>query len=342
MTQEGDEKVQKRPGKVGRVEITAEGSTFTQLFEVSKIAVCIRFSWSRSTHRCTQNFAAGKEWIAVSNKKKLTLYHVATKVTRVFRHPREVTALAFHPTEDYLITGEVNGSISRWQSLSVHERDEPIATNYHWHAHACHAVAFTPDGAYVLSGGEEVRSTLLILLPRRRCHHLLHPFELFIVLRRVSIHSVCHLLRLTHTLVCVGRMATGDRQEDLRSAHRPRTDHQHLCRKRLLCLRRFSARQRHPHYQRIFYEAGSADSGHQQRCARSKPYHSDLVTHLPLSALLPIDWRPLVGFVQDPRTNCIVTNTYPGFASLQVYDVLRDAHVGDFEVEPQSVAIKVR
>lgn len=61
-----------------------------------------------------------------------------------------------------------------------------------------------------------------------------------------------------------------------------------------------------------------------------------------LSALLPIDWRPLVGFVQDPRTNCIVTNTYPGFASLQVYDVLRDAHVGDFEVEPQSVAIKVR
>lgn len=73
---------------------------------------------------------------------------------------REITALAFHPLEDYLITGELNGSISRWQSLSVTEREEPVVSNYHWHAHACRSVAFTPDGAYILSGGDEVRVSI--------------------------------------------------------------------------------------------------------------------------------------------------------------------------------------
>ena len=76
--------------------------------------------------------------------------------------PERLTCLAFHPTEEYFATGDVKGNIRIWyclnESLPVSVRGvekKAQTTTLHWHAHAVSSIAFTPNGAYLLSGGEE-------------------------------------------------------------------------------------------------------------------------------------------------------------------------------------------
>jgi NET1-associated nuclear protein 1 (U3 small nucleolar RNA-associated protein 17) len=76
--------------------------------------------------------------------------------------PERLTCVTCHPTEDYFATGDVKGVIRLWYCL-----DERITvktpglekkaqtTAWHWHAHAVSSLAFTSNGAYLLSGGEE-------------------------------------------------------------------------------------------------------------------------------------------------------------------------------------------
>lgn len=73
-----------------------------------------------------------------------------------------LTCIAFHPVEDYFATGDLKGNIRLWYCL-----DEPSTVkvvglekktqtaSFHWHAHAVSSLAFTANGAYLLSGGEE-------------------------------------------------------------------------------------------------------------------------------------------------------------------------------------------
>lgn len=90
------------------------------------------------------------------------------------------TSLAAHPTEDCFATGEDTGRIRVWYILETSflqrltnairtaSRDTPdpslipqgAASILHWHAHAVTAVRFTPNGAYLLSGGEEATLVL--------------------------------------------------------------------------------------------------------------------------------------------------------------------------------------
>jgi NET1-associated nuclear protein 1 (U3 small nucleolar RNA-associated protein 17) len=76
--------------------------------------------------------------------------------------PEALTCLAFHPSEDYFATGDDKGNIRLWYCLNdqvvvtaagVEKRAQ--TTTLHWHAHAVASVTFTPNGAYLLSGGEE-------------------------------------------------------------------------------------------------------------------------------------------------------------------------------------------
>ncbi|KAJ3548860.1 hypothetical protein NMY22_g1106 [Coprinellus aureogranulatus] len=75
--------------------------------------------------------------------------------------PERLTCLAMHPSEDYFATGDEKGNIRIWYCLNskvagskgVEQRSQ--TTSLHWHAHAVSALAFTPNGAYLLSGGEE-------------------------------------------------------------------------------------------------------------------------------------------------------------------------------------------
>ncbi|KAL0951558.1 hypothetical protein HGRIS_008240 [Hohenbuehelia grisea] len=76
--------------------------------------------------------------------------------------PEHLTCLACHPSEEYFATGDDQGNIRLWYCLN---EDQPVdakdvekkaqTTVMHWHAHAVASIAFTPNGAYLLSGGEE-------------------------------------------------------------------------------------------------------------------------------------------------------------------------------------------
>ncbi|KAA1467968.1 WD40 repeat-like protein [Dentipellis sp. KUC8613] len=79
-----------------------------------------------------------------------------------FVSPEALTCLTCHPTEDYFATGDVKGNIRLWyclnESVIVHTpgvESRASTTTLHWHAHPVSALAFTPNGAYLLSGGEE-------------------------------------------------------------------------------------------------------------------------------------------------------------------------------------------
>ncbi|KAJ7110056.1 WD40 repeat-like protein [Mycena epipterygia] len=76
--------------------------------------------------------------------------------------PERLTCLAFHPSEDYFATGDEKGNIRLWYCLNDQLPVKPVGvekktqtTTLHWHAHAVSSIAFTPNGAYLLSGGEE-------------------------------------------------------------------------------------------------------------------------------------------------------------------------------------------
>lgn len=85
-----------------------------------------------------------------------------------------LTCLAFHPTESYFATGNARGQIRLWygvldeieaakgkegvKSITTGTKDgatEASTAVLHWHAHPVASLAFTPNGAYLLSGGEE-------------------------------------------------------------------------------------------------------------------------------------------------------------------------------------------
>ncbi|KAF8203796.1 WD40-repeat-containing domain protein [Pholiota molesta] len=76
--------------------------------------------------------------------------------------PERLRCLAFHPSEEYFATGDDKGVIRLWYCLNdnlavnTHGVEKRTQTRpFHWHAHAVSSICFTPNGAYLLSGGEE-------------------------------------------------------------------------------------------------------------------------------------------------------------------------------------------
>ena len=86
------------------------------------------------------------------------------------------TTVVCHPTASYFATGDTRGSIRLWYILNEESLNNLRAASekanasekgkanivpsaamsvLHWHAHAVSSLAFTPNGAYLLSGGEE-------------------------------------------------------------------------------------------------------------------------------------------------------------------------------------------
>ena len=76
--------------------------------------------------------------------------------------PEKLSCLAFHPSEEYFATGDEKGTIRLWYCLNdrialnaVGVEKKAQTTTLHWHAHSVSSLSFTPNGAYLLSGGEE-------------------------------------------------------------------------------------------------------------------------------------------------------------------------------------------
>ena len=112
--------------------------------------------------------------VAGTTKKTLKIWNSSTRKSRKWTHSRKLTVVALHPTAPHAVTGDVDGKILLWynvarpqskisttenhangDSIQKVARHETTTTSLHWHAHRVSALAFTPDGHYLLSGGEE-------------------------------------------------------------------------------------------------------------------------------------------------------------------------------------------
>ncbi|KZT02424.1 WD40 repeat-like protein [Laetiporus sulphureus 93-53] len=87
-----------------------------------------------------------------------------------FVSPEHLTCFTFHPSEEYFATGDAIGCVRLWYCLNAGAmvkatgvKRTPQTTMMHWHAHAVSSIAFTPNGAYLLSGGEEAALVIWVL-----------------------------------------------------------------------------------------------------------------------------------------------------------------------------------
>ncbi|GAC75669.1 WD40 repeat protein [Moesziomyces antarcticus T-34] len=118
------------------------------------------------------------EWLVVVGNDKVQVartHDLTSGFTRFIsshpgaQHRRDsMTCMAFHPTDPTrLVTGDASGRIRVWYCLqnnfmapSKAEADDGMerhapSTVLHWHAHAVSSLCFSPNGAQLLSGGEE-------------------------------------------------------------------------------------------------------------------------------------------------------------------------------------------
>lgn len=155
---EGDEK--DKNGVVLRVSLKPRVTSTNSKMLTSSNVVPV----GKTRHVVGLSLSSSGSWlVAVAGHKAYVASTSSLKLGFTkYVSPEALTCLAFHPSEDYFATGDDKGSIRLWYCLNdqvaasatgVEKRAQ--TTTLHWHAHAVASIAFTPNGAYLLSGGEE-------------------------------------------------------------------------------------------------------------------------------------------------------------------------------------------
>ncbi|KAJ7727818.1 WD40 repeat-like protein [Mycena maculata] len=109
-------------------------------------------------------FSPSGEWLVAIGGHKAYVASATSLSSGFIKYvsPERLTCIAFHPSEDYFASGDEKGYIRLWYCLNEQASSKSVGvekklqtTSLHWHAHAVSSIAFTPNGAYLLSGGEE-------------------------------------------------------------------------------------------------------------------------------------------------------------------------------------------
>lgn len=125
------------------------------------------------------------EFVGIQSKRTLYIWKVPAddsgSVAKKMKlhHTKEFTTLAFHPNGSIVAAGDVTGRILVWRGfgsrtltgfeqtkpvLTQHEEERPgvradddadSCTTWHWHSSEVKFLAFSSDGAYLYSGGNE-------------------------------------------------------------------------------------------------------------------------------------------------------------------------------------------
>ncbi|KNC77459.1 hypothetical protein SARC_10080 [Sphaeroforma arctica JP610] len=108
-------------------------------------------------------FSHDGKYLALVSKTSLIVIDLPKKHRTKFEGRARFSTVRFHPDGDIMATGDEQGRVTLWYSFrevlakeqkKVHT-SECITSTLHWHAHAVSSIAFTSDGAYLLSGGVE-------------------------------------------------------------------------------------------------------------------------------------------------------------------------------------------
>lgn len=109
-------------------------------------------------------FSSSGEWLVATAGHKAYVASLSSPNPQFTKYvsPERLCCLAFHPSEDYFATGDGKGNIRLWYCLNdqvnvkaVGVEKKTQTSSFHWHAHPVSSLAFTSNGAYLLSGGEE-------------------------------------------------------------------------------------------------------------------------------------------------------------------------------------------
>ena len=124
----------------------------------------------KARHCTALALSPAQDYLASIAKHTLILYSLRSTQKCRFQHNNNLTSLAFHPRDSYVVTGDATGKIILWHqcfpfpststtagtsAAGAVVAAQPVCSILHWHSHAVAATAFTHDGAYLLSGGEE-------------------------------------------------------------------------------------------------------------------------------------------------------------------------------------------
>eukprot|EP01083_Nonionella_stella_P017105 47799_1 len=96
----------------------------------------------------------GKQ-IVVASKRRIYVYTRASSDLTYHAMAVNVTCVAFHPVKPYVAAGDSGGRITMWYPETSQSGGRTVTSTLHWHAHGVMALAFSEDGSYLLSGGEE-------------------------------------------------------------------------------------------------------------------------------------------------------------------------------------------
>ncbi|KAL6847087.1 hypothetical protein ACP4OV_022940 [Aristida adscensionis] len=136
------------------------------------------------THK-PENIVASSsgEFLGITNKRKLHIWRIPTKdfkpdkIRKIkLQHTKNLTTLAFHPSERIVAGGDVTGRILIWRGFGNTkfsdesgaksklddgrdgvrgDDDAETCTTWHWHSSGVRFLRFSSDGAYLFSGGLE-------------------------------------------------------------------------------------------------------------------------------------------------------------------------------------------
>jgi len=100
-------------------------------------------------------------FVATVLGRRLVVWHSASCTLSKHTHTRRLTALALHPSDPWVATGDEEGQINRWRCLTDGAADEAPSTEplvsaaMHWHSSGVTCLSYSTDGSLLLSGGNE-------------------------------------------------------------------------------------------------------------------------------------------------------------------------------------------
>jgi NET1-associated nuclear protein 1 (U3 small nucleolar RNA-associated protein 17) len=160
---------------------------------------------NKSSNLCYKSRSAGSKLVmnsagtilASCNKHSLIIYNTSNNSKIKHLHSEALTSIAFHPSGEYLVTGDSKGRIILWYNYTT--PSQLVLSQLHWHSSSVSAISFSTDGVYMLSGGHEA---VLVLWQMETGHKQFIPrFQANITHITVSPNSHYYAIQLADNII---------------------------------------------------------------------------------------------------------------------------------------------